>query len=125
MPAANADDLSDFVTSSFRSVWALELLLHLRRNAERSWTQPDLVAALRASDAVISKAAMELDVAGLVILEPDGSSRFMPSSAQLDELTGAVADLYQTSPGAVRRLIVRSASGHLQAFADSFRLRKD
>jgi len=106
-------------------VLALELLLYLRRNAERTWTQSELVAVLRASDAVISKAASELDVAGLVILEPDGSSRYMPSSEQLDHLTGAVADLYHTSPGAVRRLIVRSASGNLQAFADSFRLRKD
>lgn len=106
-------------------MWALELLLHLRRNTDRSWTQSELVAALRASDAVISKAAMELNVAGLVILESDGSPRYGPSSTQLDDLTGAAADLYETSPGAVRRLIVRSASGNLQAFADSFRLRKE
>ncbi len=125
MPDQSAEAIADFVTSSFRSVWALELLLHLRRHSDRGWTQSELVAALRASDGVISKAAAELDVAGLVILEPDGSARYMPSSEQLDHLTGAAADLYHTSPGAVRRLIVRSASGNLQAFADSFRLRKD
>lgn len=125
MPRASAERIADFVTSSFRSVWALELLLHLRRNAERSWSQSELVAALRASDAVISKAAVELNAAGLVVLESDGSPRYGPSSAQLDELTSAAADLYETSPGAVRRLIVRSASGNLQAFADSFRIRKE
>lgn len=125
MPGASAEDIADFVTSSFRSVWALEVLLHLRRNAERGWTQSELVAALRASDAVISKATLELDIAGLVILDPDGSPRYAPASPQLDDLTGAVADLYQMSPGAVRRLIVRSAASNLQAFADSFRLRKE
>jgi len=125
MPEPNAENISDFVTSSFHSVWALELLLHLRRNAERTWTQSELVAALRASDAVISKAALELNVAGLVIVAADGSPSYMPASAQLDDLTLAVADLYDKSPGAVRRLIVRSAADNIQAFADSFRLRKD
>lgn len=115
-------ELAQFIRSTFRSVWALELLLHLRRGG-RAATRPDLVAALRASDAVVTTAATALFSAGLVLLDED-SVRYAPAPG-LDPLVEATALLYAQKPDAVRRLIVSAVGDPAAAFSDAFRLRRD
>ena len=61
-----------FIASTFRSVWALELLLHLRNPPDRAIPRSELVELLRASDAVVSKSAEALIAAGLVRRVRDG-----------------------------------------------------
>lgn len=118
-------EVSSFIRSTFRSVWSLELLLFLRNNQDRSWGQPEMVAALRGSDLVVSQSLESLVAAGLVLVEADGSARYRPASSGLDGLAAASAALYAKSPDAVRRTIVASANSGLTAFADAFKLRKD
>lgn len=118
-------EVSSFIRSTFRSVWSLELLIFLRNNRDRSWLQPEMVAALRGSDLVVSQSLESLAAAGLVLAEADGSARFQPVSGELDQLAAAAALLYAKSPDAVRRTIVAAANSGLAAFADAFRLRKD
>lgn len=124
MPAEN-EDLSAFVTTTFDSIWSLELLLHLRQHGAREWTHDELVSALRASDAVVSRSIETLTIAGLLVVDSKGSVRFAPANAELGDLVTAAGDLYRTSPGAVRRMIINSSHAGLTAFADAFRLRKD
>jgi hypothetical protein len=122
---ASQEEVSGFIAATFRSVWALELLCLLRQNRERSLSRAEMVAGLRGSDLVVSQSVESLSAAGLVLVEPDGATRFSPASAQLDRLAEQAEALYRKSPDAVRRTIIAAAHPGIAAFADAFRLRKE
>jgi len=103
----------------------MELLFLLLRDRERCWSSPELVVALRASELVVSQAVESLHAAGLIVRESDDSIRYGPASEDLHELVVATQAMYARSPDAVLRLIMRSRSDNLVAFADAFRFRKD
>jgi hypothetical protein len=117
------EDILQFIRSSFRSVWALELLLVLKRE-RRPWSSSELVATMRASDLVVSNALDSLLAAGLASLEGEGA-RYMPVNQQVMDYVERTEKLYATRPDAVRRAIVSASGSGLAAFADAFRLRKD
>lgn len=117
------DDLLRLIGSSFRSVWALELLLLLKREA-RPIAPADLISTLRASDLVVKKALDELVAGGLVSLDEHGAL-YMPVNDQVAKRMDEVEKLYAARPDAVRRVIVSAASGGATAFAEAFRLRKE
>jgi len=118
-------DLAAFIRSSFRSVWALELLLHLKRGSDRAWHRLELVETLRASDLVVAGALDTLMAGGLVVQNADGSTRYAPASPDLARLADEAELLYAKRPDAVRRMIVAAASDGAAAFADAFRIRRD
>lgn len=118
-------ELAGFIRSTFRSVWTLELLLYLRRQRERAFSQTELVQGLRASDSIISTGLDVLLAGGLIIVEADGGVRYRPVSADIDALADGTEALYAQRPDAVRRLIVDPAADGVAAFADAFRLRRD
>jgi hypothetical protein len=120
---SQGDDLFRFIGSSFRSVWALELLLLLKRD-DRAWSRDELIAALRASELVVNKALEELLAAGLISTEGD-LTVYQPASKGMRHAIEEVEKLYAARPDAVRRAIVSAASSGATAFADAFRLRKD
>ena len=120
-----AQELTRFVQSTFRSVWSLELLCLLRKHPDRDWTPAELVAALRASDLIVSEGLTALTAAGLVIRQADGAARYQPAVPALDSLVDATVQLYARSPDAVRRMIVSATSSDITAFADAFRIRRD
>lgn len=103
----------------------MELLFLLLRDPERHWSSPELVDALRASELVVSQAVDALHSAGLIVRESDDCVRYGPASDDLHDLVVASQALYVKSPDAVLRLIMRSRSDNLVAFADAFRFRKD
>lgn len=117
-----SDELLQFIGSSFRSVWALELLLLLKRE-RRPWTTTELVAALRASELVVSKALDSLVAAGLASVD-DVEAVYMPVG-DLAASIDAVEQLYLTRPNAVRRAIVTAGASGATAFADAFKLKRD
>ena len=118
-----SDELFRFIGSSFRSVWALELLLLLKREP-RSWSRQELISTLRASELVVNKAVDELVAAGLLSVEGDGA-RYMPVSDDIAKYVKQVEKVYSARPDAVRRAIVSASASGATAFADAFRLRKD
>lgn len=117
--------IRNFIESAIPSVWALELLLQLAEHGDRAVGRDELVALLRASDAVVTKCGDSLVAAGLVVEEGADRLRYAPASSELSDLVEMTRALYRSRPGAVRRLIVGGFSGGLDAFADAFRLRKD
>lgn len=123
MPADQ--EVARFIGGSFRSVWAIELLLHLKRNQEREWSTADLVKAMRASELVVSSGLASLLAAGLVVQDQSGVCRYAPASPDIERLADATEALYAKKPDAVRRMIVAAASDGVAAFADAFRLRRD
>ena len=123
MPASQA--LADFIRSHFRSVWSLELLLHLRAHSQTNWTESELVDALRASQAVVSTSVEGLLAGGLILLDEEGRARYGPAGRDLEERVRETAELYARKPDTVRRLIVLAGQGGVAAFADAFRLRRE
>ena len=117
------DEILRFIASSFRSVWALELLLVLK-SEQRSWSHEELVATMRASELVVTRALAALEAAGLVSNEGD-KAQYMPVSDEVAALVGDADELYSKRPDAVRRAIVSASAGDAAAFAEAFRLRKD
>lgn len=117
-------EVEAFIGSSFRSVWALELL-RLLIDDDRGHLQADLVQAMRSSDAVVAQSLATLVAGGLVAVDGDGMVRVNRADPRITVLIEATVELYRKSPDRVRRLIVSSSLPGVTAFADAFRLRKD
>ncbi|TMJ16752.1 MAG: hypothetical protein E6G94_03375 [Alphaproteobacteria bacterium] len=117
------DEVTAFIRATFRSVWSLEVMLLLRREA-RSIVPQEIVSILRASDGVVAQSLDTLIAAGLVATDEKGAAFYCPAPL-LDPLAEAAAVYYARSPDAVRRIIVSASAGGLAAFADAFRLRRD
>ena len=115
-------DLQDFISGSVPSVWALELLLFLRTNADRSWPRERLVQELRASQTVVQDALSVFEASGLVRCEGEGCA-YQPASPALAELCDSLAKLYRERPVAVVNAITRSKTTSLETFANAFRLK--
>jgi len=115
-------DLFQFLQGSVRSVWALELLLLLRRTQERTWQIGDLVTELRASTPLVTGVLQSLHTAGL-IREADGEFAYAPASPVLDAYCQELEQAYRERPVAVINAIVASSTDDLQSFADAFRFR--
>lgn len=120
-----SEEVTSFIRSTFRSVWAFELACFLRSHRDRSWAAANLVSELRASELVVGRSVELLLAAGLVVVDDGGGARYQPASPSLDALFAASEALYARSPDAVRRMIVGRGSGGLAAFADAFRIWKD
>ena len=121
--ASSTDNLLRFIGSSFQSVWALELLLILKRD-RRIWPHDELVATMRASELVVSKAVDSLVAAGLASVEGQ-EVIYMPINDDVATCVDELESLYAVRPDAVRRAIVSTGSSGASAFADAFKLRKD
>lgn len=118
---ASSDELTAFIASNFRSVWALELLFLLKSEG-RPCSKQELVLSLRASPAVVDKALEALTAAGLAGGDAEAFA-YMPASADIARLAEETEQLYRSRPDWVRRLIVSSANKGLAAFSDAFRLK--
>jgi len=122
---AATDSVTSFIRGAFRSVWALELLLHLKRTQERAWSADQLVEVLRGSPLIVSQSLDGLMRAGLVSIDDQGCARYQPASAEIDQLVEATEQFYARKPETVRRIIVSAGHPGLANFADAFRLWKD
>ena len=118
-----SEDLTRFIGSSFRSVWALELLLILKQEP-LPWPHAELVKTTRSSDLVVSRALDGLVSAGLAVDESEGAM-YLPINEDVAHCVDLLEQLYATRPDAVRRVIVSASASGVTAFADAFRLRKD
>ena len=121
--SSSDEDVLRFIAASFPSVWALELLLVLKSD-RRAWEQDELVATLRASELVVSKALDALVVAGLASVEGKGAA-YLPVNREVESCVEQVEDLYRSKPNSVRRAIVSAGTSSASAFADAFKLRRD
>lgn len=118
-------ELTDFIQSSFKSVWALELVMFLRGHQDRGWTEQELVLELRGSLPAVSQALKSLDIAGLVTVDADGLCRYAPASPVLDRLAEKLEAAHRDKPFAVHRAIMTAPNEKLYTLADAFKLKRD
>jgi len=116
-------DVLEFMRRSVQSVWALELLLMMRSNPDRSYTITDLVKELRASQSVIGS-TLPLMIADGLVAEIE-SNRFVYRPGPLADKVDQLARCYRDSPVAVVREIALAPNLRIQSFADAFRFRKE
>jgi hypothetical protein len=117
-----ANDLPDFIRSHFKTVWALEILLLLRREPRRAWSPADIVGELRAATALVASTLVGLESASLAQQDEDARYRYSPASTALDEVCDAVEAAYRERPVSLINLI-SAPEDRLQQLADAFRIR--
>ena len=118
---ATSDEIASFVASSFRSVWALELLLLLKEK-QGQCSIDELVSLMRASHRVVENSLEGLIAAGLADFDGNAAS-YRPVSADVAALVDETEQLYRSHPDRVRKLIIASSQRGLTAFSDAFRLK--
>jgi len=117
-------EILTFVREAFRSVWVLELLLVLRRDPNKSWTVPDLVTALQASERIITDGLAALVSAGLAAERDKGLHQFAPASPVVAEIAEELVNLHARKPVAVVQAILSAPNDKIRIFADAFRFNK-
>jgi len=117
------DDLAGFVRATLRSVWALELLLLMKRRADEAWTPERLVQELRASTSLVSEILQDLTTAGIVSRTSDGAYQYGPASEVVRNCCDALEKAHRERPLSVVKLIASAQNDRLQTFADAFRFK--
>jgi hypothetical protein len=115
------DDLPAFVRAHLNSVWSLEILLIMRRQAPHRWSIEDLVKELRASPGLVASSLERLETSGLVIGDQTGHFEYSPAPGLIaicDNLDAA----YRERPVAIINLI-SAPEDRLQKLADAFRFK--
>jgi len=113
--------LLTFIRRSIPSLWALDMLLLVRKPPPRSWSVRELVGEMRASEAVVTGVLDVFQREGLVAADGEGRFRFAPAVEAVEQLAEALAEAYAARPVAVRAAIA-SPESDLQTLADAFRL---
>jgi hypothetical protein len=118
------DQILDFIRSSVKTVWSLELLLFMRRDPQRAWTIDQVVRELRSSRNIVTE-AIGVFVQGGILREEEAGFRYGPATDELDRLVEQLAREYAERPTTVVNAIVEVQSGKLQDFANAFRIKRD
>jgi hypothetical protein len=121
---SDAPDLHAFVREHFRSVWAVELLLILRRDPDRCWKPAELVAELRASTSLVVDNLAAFERSGLAVCDEAGCWRYAPAGPVLDELAAGLERAYRERPVSIINLIA-APPDPIQGLADAFKWRGD
>lgn len=113
-----------FVRRFIKSVWTLDLLVHMRREPARSWTVDILARELRGNRPLVEDALASLTRAGLLKQDANGAYRYEPA-ADLDAIAAELERHYAERPVALIKAIASAPSDKIQSFADAFRIKKD
>lgn len=114
-----------FIEGSIKSVWAVEVLLLLRRDPARAWRAEDVTRELRSSLLIVADALLSFKKLGLVGEDADRLYQYRPATPELDDLVNELAKAYAEAPVAVTEVIFAAPDRKLRLFADAFRLKKD
>lgn len=117
-------ELAAFAREHIGSVWAVELLLLLRRDRERCWTPEDLVRELRASTNLVRDNLAAFQKSGLAVEDDAGCWRYAPAGAVLDGLADRLEAAYRERPVSIINLIA-APPDPIQGLADAFKWRGD
>lgn len=118
------EDLLVFLQTTIGSIWALDLMLTLRRHPLAPWTAAALTAEMRANLQLVSDILRRFERAGLVRAAEPGHWIWR-ASPELDRLADAAAAAHAHTPLRVTRAIADSYNRRIQQFADAFKLRPD
>jgi hypothetical protein len=116
-------DVKEFIRQPIVSLAQLEVLLALRCEQDRIWTDEEMTSHLFLQRSMVSALLIDLEQRGLARQHPSGF-QYGPTSDELRELVDRLAQLYQKRRVAVITEIIAKPIDPARAFADAFRLRK-
>ncbi len=119
----NEKQVLAFVGTHFNSVWALELLLLIKRDRGKGRNLADLVAELRSSPLAVSRGLSDLKAAGLVTESADGLHDFEPVTSYHEQLAVEIERIYALKPMTLVKVIAAEPNEKLRIFSDAFKLK--
>ena len=119
------EKLLRFVHSTLRSVWALELLLLMRGDADRHWSAEALTRELRANLSLVGELLAHFHRCGLIVRTEKEEWIWRPANGELEYFAKATAEAYAQKPFQVIKAILDAPNDRMRSFADAFKLRKD
>jgi hypothetical protein len=119
--------LLQFIRQWVPTYQAAEVLLFFAAHPEACFKPEEIVVGMRPT--VVTMPAVReyaaLLVASGTIVEQDGGFRYLPATRELEEAIGELAHAYNERPVTLIGTIYRIADSKIQAFSDSFKLRRD
>jgi hypothetical protein len=112
-----------FIRSSIPSIWALELLLLLRRAAPGYLSREELVQHLRATPTLIDRLLHRLSGSGLVARNGNDAYRFECATPAAESMCEALALAADERPIALRDAIIAAPNEKLRDLADAFKFK--
>lgn len=106
------------------SVWALELLLLIRKEPERGFTIDGLVRELRANHQLVSTIVAKFKTRGLAS-ETGDLIRYTPVSMDIGAAVDEIERVYAQTPLALIKEIADAPNEKIRAFSDAFKLKRD
>jgi hypothetical protein len=103
-------------------VWALELLLVLKKEPARTWTYEHLIRELRGSQSVVQAALRNLTGMALVVEDPGKIYRYKAASEHIEGLVQELENLYASKPSTVIRAIMMLPEKKLNILSDAFKI---
>lgn len=116
--------LSEFLTGIVRSVWAVELLLVLRRTPNEGWTSEALVRELRGSPSLVADIVAVFGASGLLQETQPGLYTYAPASPLLDSLCEELEREYKRRPVTIIRALATPPTDKVQGLANAFRFKE-
>lgn len=124
MTSGIPEDVRRFLLQCIDSVEQLEVLLHLYRTPEQSWSSDAIALALYSNPASIARRLAGLSSHGLLTLTSSSAYRYQPKTAELDATVSRLAETYRQRRVAVISIIASKPMENVRAFSEAFRLRK-
>ena len=112
-----------FARDSLGSIWTLEVLVIMARDAGGSWTEAALEREVRGSKQIVRDAVRVLSRLGLVSSADGDAWRYAPGSAEMVARMNELISLYASKPMTVVKAILSSPNQRVQTIADAFRLK--
>jgi hypothetical protein len=118
------EDVRRFLLQCIDSVEQLEVLLHLYRTPEQSWSSDAIALALYSNPASIARRLAGLYTHDLLALTSSSGYRYQPKTAELEATVSQLAETYRQRRVAVISIIASKPMENVRAFSEAFRLRK-
>lgn len=119
------DKMIAFIRRYVRTVGALEVLLLLHGESQRTWSAEDIARHFRGSAAAIAEYLAHFKRAAFLLEERPGAFRYAPKDIEADATVSELAALYSERPVSVVDVIYTEPSDPVRALADAFKFKKD
>lgn len=108
------------------SVDQIEVVLLLMKEPNRSWTAPEVAAALGAPPESVAMRLFLLASSALIVFEAASVPRYRYASLdrEQDRLLRELAEVYARDPKAIAEVVNTGPRDPLRSFADAFKLKK-
>ena len=122
---AVSEGLRTFLQQRLTSMEQIEVVLLLRKEPARSWTAPEVSAALRTAPESAAMRLFLLASSGMIAFEPAGLPRYRYAGEdrETDGLLQELAEVLAVDRGAIAAL-VGAPPDPLRSFADAFKLKR-